>query len=42
MSQGRVADIRFYRCLINKGEIGEDDKLILQNDGLERYFDSPD
>ncbi len=28
-SQGRVADIKFYRCLINKGEMEEDDKLIL-------------
>jgi hypothetical protein len=38
-SQGRVADIRFYRRLINKGEMGERDKLILQNYGLERYYD---
>jgi hypothetical protein len=38
---GRVADIRFYRYSINKGEMGESDttkKLRLQNYGLERYY----
>jgi hypothetical protein len=38
-SQGRVADIRFYRRSINQGEMGERDKLILQNYGLEKYYD---
>jgi hypothetical protein len=38
-SQGRVSDIRFDRHSINKGEMGECDKLIIQNYGLERYLD---
>jgi hypothetical protein len=42
-SWGRVANIRFCRHSINKGEMGESDttkKLRLQNYGLERYYDS--